>query len=137
MSVKNRAAKGAKAVPCNDLFTLDYGAQAESQEAQLFLFVLTSGQPSSHTERSPAVSRMSHKGQILFLLVSNTETELSQIWFLQRLKMQPSKVLNVERVVGGPGQSDVDKLCDRIRVPRFETLRKLYLSTNSSFCLFS
>lgn len=66
VSIKNRAAKGAKAVPCNDLFTLDYRAQAESQEAQLFLFVLTSGQPSSHTERSPAVSRMSHKGQILF-----------------------------------------------------------------------
>lgn len=66
VSIKNRAAKGAKAVPCNDLFTLDYRAQAESQGSRLFSFVLTSGQPSSHTERSPAVSRMSHKGQILF-----------------------------------------------------------------------
>lgn len=66
VSIKNRATKGAKAVPCNDVFTLDYRAQAESQEAQLFLFVLTSGQPSSDTERSPPVCRMSHKGQILF-----------------------------------------------------------------------
>lgn len=79
VSIKNRAARGAKAVPCNDLFTLDYRAQTESQEAQLFSFVLTSVQPSSDTKRSPAVSRMSHKGQILFFLVSHTETELSQI----------------------------------------------------------
>lgn len=136
MSIKNGAARGAKAVPCNDLFTLDYRAQAESQETQLFLFVLTSVQPSSDTERSPAVSWMSHKGQILFFLVSHTETELSQIWFLQRLEMQPCEFLNVERVVGGPSP-DVDKLCDRMRVPHFETLRKLYLGANSSFCLFS
>lgn len=73
VSIKNRAAGGAKAVPCNDLFTLDYRAQAESQEAQLFLFVLTSVQPSSDTERGPAVSRMSHKGQILFLFWHRTQ----------------------------------------------------------------
>lgn len=67
----------------------------------------------------------------------------SDLWYhtqklsLQGLEMQPCEFLNVERVVGVPGQSDDDKLCDRMRVPRFETLRKLYLGANSSFCLFS
>lgn len=85
------------------------------------------------------MSDESQRADLIFFIfiLSHTETELSQIWFLRRLEMQPSEVLNVERVVGGPGQSDVDKLCDRIRVPRFETLRKLYLGANSSFCLLS